>query len=666
MVKAGQTAAPTPPAPGLIDGRFAVLPGRPSGLLGGVPAFGAEDRRGLIADVIALQVQRGAPCRARLASTMPVRHESLLSPIAHGSLGSDTWIITTMPQGAALTSLVSPWTGNALLTHVLRPAAAALDRLHAAGLTHRAIRPDNVFLAPAGRPILLGPGWASPPAMHQPSACEAPESSVCAANARGHGTCADDVYALGVLLLALWRQRMPLAGLSGQDVLRRKLELGSYAALVEDARLPQGFQEILRAMLAEQPAARPTAASLTSLDGIHERRVIRRTMLRASRPIVVQDRTVWNCRSLALACAEQPAAALNLLRQGLLEQWLRRHAEDAILSGNIEELRRLDGSVEGRTAFTDDTAMMRLVALLDPDAPLSWRGTWLWPDGLGGLLAGMLAQPALIDRRAAALLVEALLTREIVPRWLSLQMDRPHHLLAAIPPRLAREAQVLDAEGLCLLALYLLNPLLPCAAPLCNKTAAATSADVILVLEAAAPAIVAGPAAATPGPARPMMDAEIFAFLAARADDGVPEPRSLADAGSDLRDLVALARCQRQAGCGPLPRLATSLLPATLPRLQDWPGTSRRERRMLLLRAASARGDLHAMLDLVIDQAEREHDIAARERAVQQAILLSQSLNDEAAATPRRQAASRKTAQETAAAAGLVCIMGMLLFEILS
>ena len=660
MVKAGQTAAP---APALIDGRFSVLPNKPAGMLGGVEAFAAEDRRALVADVVALQVLRAAPCRPRLASYIPVRHESLSTPIAHGTFGNDYWIITSRPPGTPLTSLVSPWTGNALLTHVLRPAAAALERLHGAGLTHRAIRPDNVFLAPGARGIVLGPCWAAPPAMHQPSASEPPESLVCAASARGQGTYADDVYALGVLLLALWRRRMPLEGLSDQEVLRRKLEHGSFAALIEDARLPQGFQEILRAMLAEQPAARPTAASLTSLDGIHERRVIRRTMLRASRPIVIQDRALWNCRSLALACTEQPAAALVVFRQGLLEQWLKRHAEDAVLCSNVEELRRVDGAGERRTTFDDDTVMMRLVAVLDPDAPLFWRGTWLWPDGLGALLAGLLARPAPTDRRAAVLLVEALLKREILPRWLSLQFDRPHHLVAATPPRLLRGAQALDAEGLCLLALYLLNPMLACASPAVGKVAGGTAAEVVLALEQAAPTIPAGPAATNP--ARPIMDAEIVAFLTARGDDEAQETRGpQGDAG--MQELVTLARCQRQTACGPLPRLAASLLASCLPALQDWPGASRRERRTQMLRAASGNGDLQLILDLLSDQAEREHDEAAREHAVQQAIALSQTLNDEKAAIPLRRAVARKAAQDTAAAAGLVCIMGVLLFELLT
>ena len=87
---------------------------------------------------------------------------------------------------------------------------------------------------------------------------------------------------------------------------------------------------------------------------------------------------------------------------------------------------------------------------------------------------------------------------------------------------------------------------------------------------------------------------------------------------------------------------------------------------MLLLRTASSQGDLQAMLELVTDQAERAQDGEAREHAVRRAIEISQSLNDEAAATPQRQAGSRKVAQDTAAAAGLVCLMGMVLFEMLA
>ena len=354
-------------------------------------------------------------------------------------------------------------------------------------------------------------------------------------------------------------------GLSTQDVLRSKLELGSHAALTENERLPQGVQEILRAMLAEQPAARPTASSLTSLDGIHERRVIRRTMLRSGRPIAVGERPVWNCRSLALACADQPAAGLELLRQGTIEQWIRRYAEDAALASRIADLRSLDAKFERRSPGVDDAMLMRLVAALDPDAPLFWRG-WLWPDGLGSLLAAQLAAKPATDRRTAASLVEALIGRETITRWLNLQDSRSHHLAIAIPARLARDAAGLEADAMFLLALYVLNPFLACASPVFAAVPAGTPGDLILSLERAQ---------ALPGAPGLTLDADIMAFLSARAEDGgQPVPEKDEPSDPSLRGLMALARCQKQSGCGPAPRLAAG--PVAV-RPADAPGLARRQ-----------------------------------------------------------------------------------------
>ncbi|TLU71278.1 serine/threonine-protein kinase [Lichenicoccus roseus] len=655
----GQSARPPQPSAGpvpIIADRYLVLASAPRGEIGGVSACKAEDRRGLSGELLALKVMRDAPCRPRLPVYIDLRHEGLLAPLASGFIGNDYWIIAPAPGGRPMTSLVTPWIGNALLTHFLRPAAAALERLHGVGLTHRAIRPDNVFLS-AGGGVVLGPCWAAPAAMHQPPAFEPPESLVCAPNARGQGTAADDVYALGVLLLALWRRRLPMEGLSTQDVLRSKLELGSHAALTENERLPQGVQEILRAMLAEQPAARPTASSLTSLDGIHERRVIRRTMLRSGRPIAVGERPVWNCRSLALACADQPAAGLELLRQGTIEQWIRRYAEDAALASRIAELRSLDAKFERRSPGVDDAMLMRLVAALDPDAPLFWRG-WLWPDGLGSLLAAQLAAKPATDRRTAASLVEALIGRETITRWLNLQDSRSHHLAIAIPARLARDAAGLEADAMFLLALYVLNPFLACASPVFAAVPAGTQGDLILSLERGQ---------ALPGAPGLTLDADIMAFLSARAEDGgQPVPEKDEPFDPSLRGLMALARCQKQSGCGPAPRLAAALLQSVLPMLQDWPGASRRTAREAQVRAAADGGDLAAMLGLLTDQPQRTQDAAEREEAIELVIRLSQTLNDETVALPERQAVARKAAQDTAAGAGLVCLMGVLLLEMLA
>ena len=105
-------------------------------------------------------------------------------------------------------------------------------------MTHRGIRIDNVFQSRPGQPVVLGSAWAAPATVGQPALFEPPYSAMCLPAGRGEGSIADDVYSLSVLLLCLGLDHAPLAHLDDAAVVRRKLEVGSYAALLGDQRLP--------------------------------------------------------------------------------------------------------------------------------------------------------------------------------------------------------------------------------------------------------------------------------------------------------------------------------------------------------------------------------------------------------------------------------------------
>jgi hypothetical protein len=124
-----------------------------------------------------------------------------------------------------------------LLAFVLRPAAHVLDQLVRYRLTHRGIWVDNVFRVGPGHPVVLGCAWATPPAALQPAAVEPPYVSICPPASRGDDTVADDVYALGMLMLTLALGRPPVAGLEEAKITRQKLDHGSYATLVGEHRL---------------------------------------------------------------------------------------------------------------------------------------------------------------------------------------------------------------------------------------------------------------------------------------------------------------------------------------------------------------------------------------------------------------------------------------------
>ncbi len=656
----------------VVDERFLVQPEARLADFGGLSCFQAEDRRGLAGPVVALRALAAAPPRAKLNAHQAAHHEALISPLAHGAAGSAYWIITTPPPGPSLASLAVPWSGNGLLTHVLRPAAQALDHLQSLGLTHRAIRPDNLFVAPGGKAVVLGPAWGAPSAMQQPALFEPPYSAMCAPAARGDGSIADDVYALGVVLLALLAGEAPMAGLEAREILQLKLEYGSHAALVGQLRLQRGFEEILRAMLSDDPLARPVPEVLANLDGIHARRGGQRTVLRASRPIALGDRTAWNRRTLALLCAERPAEAMLLLRQAGMEHWLRRALEDAAAAAEIEELRRDmppagpqaaargpgGGPAGVPSGYADDLCLMRLVALLDPLAPLFWRGTWLWPDGIGPLLAAAVLQPPAGDPRDAASLVEALLVRGAVSRWRWQRAGRSDPEGPALPARLLRRTEQDDEQAVLLRVAYALNPYLACASPQLVAEAAIHPAAVIAALERLTPA----PAA------KSLLDAHMLAFLDARMDEakaGAPEPNVGGDADPALRELSILARWQAQSRSGPLTRIAGRLLPRLEPKLADWPGLSRRQQRLEMLRGLAASGDLAGMARLVCDAAARRQDEAAREQAVEQAARIVAALAEHGRSAEDRLGAGRQAARDTASAIGLLCIMAALLYELL-
>lgn len=610
---------------------------------------------------------------------MQIHHEALLTPLAQGAAGSAHWIITTAPAGPSLASLVSPWGGNGLLTHVLRPAAQALENLQMNGLTHRAIRADNLFVAAGSKSVLLGPCWGAPPAIYQPTVFEPPYSALCAPAARGDGSIADDVYALGVLLLALLTGQLPLAGMEAREIIQLKLEYGSHAALTGQLRLQRGFDDILRAMLSDDPLARPMPTALANLDAIHARRGGQPAVQRAARPIAVGERMAWNRRTLALMCAEQPAEGLNLLRQGAIEYWLRRSAEDVGLAAAIEELRRDEQAAEPRgtrrpgtaqgplhgasqtgsqvpvkAGRVDDLYLMRLVALLDPLLPLFWRGVWLWPEGLGPLLASAMAQPPLLDPREASELIDALFWRGALSRWRATPPGRPDPGGATLPPRLLRRLDADDDQIVFLRIAYALNPYISCASPQLSGEVAMTPATMLTAVERLA--------------GKPLLDAHMLAFLDARLEEAAATVREPVEAGLEqaLRELSILARCQQLAGPGPLKRIASNLLPRLEPLLLDWPGLSRREKRLAQFRALAESGDLDGMMGLFGDARVRQQDDAARQGAVAQAFGIKAALIEHARSQPSQLETARVVARDTASAVGVLCVMADLLYELLT
>ena len=297
----------------LIAGRYAVDTSQViADAGGGMPACLARDRMAADGRRVALAVSRDASPRLRHLQILDESIDYLMTPLGHGvaplsgGKGEGYFVVCTPPPGAPVSEALNPWPEKVLIDLVLRPVAAVLDILYARRLTHRAIRPNNVFQSAPGQPVTLGAAWAAPPAMHQPSVFESPYVAMCLPACRGDGTIADDVYALGVLLLTLSGGRLPMAKMDDATVVRWKLDLGSFAALTRDIPLPGSLADLLRAMLAEDPDHRPLPDVLMDHASTRGRRLAARPARRSQNPLMLNDVAVFDARSPGLCAVQRP------------------------------------------------------------------------------------------------------------------------------------------------------------------------------------------------------------------------------------------------------------------------------------------------------------------------------------------------------------------------
>ncbi len=631
---------------------------------GGLDAFVAFDRRGGGDRIMAVRVpDRAAPRAQPLAALAKVAIPFCLVPIAHGvARDAGGWaaqfVVCPAPPGASLAALAEqpPWSEAELLETLLRPAAAALAALQARHVTHRAIRPDNVFQPARGQPVTLGCAWAAPPACLQPAAYEPAYSGACPPDVRHDGLIADDVYALGVLMVALASAAHPLSGLDASSVVATKLAMGGAAAVIGAARLPPMIADLARGMLAEDPEHRPSPAMLADPETARARRVAARPRRRAQRSIEIGALTAWDARGLAQALASEPERAIQILRGGVADQWLRRRLGDASLALVVEEaVRQRASEVILDDADADAVLLLRAVATLDPLAPLCWRGLRLWPEALGSALAA--ASP---EQEAEYV---RMLNAEAFALWALARAQRADPVRAQLDARQLRALlrQRGGGGGIARLR-YAGAALLPCRSRLVGAMIVVTAIDVLSALEAAS---------ARPDRPELPIDAELASFLAARLDFRMDaEFATMGHAKAQAQEVAlalmrVLARLQSRHATLVVPGLAGWLANTCGPMVARVRGRDRRAHVRLALDQHVAAGRLGALLALLESPALR--DVEDGETA-EARMAMARLDNDILVASERLRGGwteARRLGREIAVSIGLILLAGSIVWTAL-
>lgn len=285
---------------------------------------------------------------------------------------------------------IKPWGEEQLVAHIVAPIVQTLLDLDREILAHRGIRPGNIFFRDANRRVaMLGDCMTAPPGLYQSIVYETIEGALAQSHTRGAGSPAQDLYALGVLVLHLLFGKLPGAGQTEEKIVEDKIKRGSFYALVSEQRVPAGLSELLRGLLVDDPAHRWRLGDIQMwLDGRRMTTKQPPPVLRAQRGFEVDGEEYDTARHLALALdGQQPEVASRILRSPNFETWVTRSLGDKQVVEAINMAFSTRSESAGGAAGQNAQMVSRVLMALDPGAPIRFRDASTAVDGIGALLA---------------------------------------------------------------------------------------------------------------------------------------------------------------------------------------------------------------------------------------------------------------------------------------
>jgi len=397
-IEMGGEAAAASDAPAiLLNGRYDIHPSRPLPDLDSpsARAFEADSRMHPQNKVFALVCIPGLAVRADVIEQI-VEHQipGCLGLMDYGVLDwplldqKTIVLILERPMGGRVSDVLihesSDYKKIDYIKASLDGMMEGLGQLHSRGITHRAVRHDNLFFLDDQREeVLLGEFVSSPPGFDQPVAYETIERSMADEGGRGSGLAEDDMYAFGVSLAFMVQKSIPTKGFSREALIFTKISESSYQTLVGSNLITATLLDVLRGLLNDDPTERWGFEELENWKA--GRRVPPSQSsppAKSQRPLKLGGFDHVFPRTLAYSMAKRPETALKLITDGTVEQWLSRGLEDKDLAAAIADTTDWASAQEGKPD-TNDLLLSRVLMLLDPLAPIRFKGISFMPDAFG-------------------------------------------------------------------------------------------------------------------------------------------------------------------------------------------------------------------------------------------------------------------------------------------
>lgn len=475
-----------------------------------------------------------------------------------------------------------------LVSSLLKPALTTLEVFERRKITHRTIRPDNVFSPGTGDgPFIFGDCVSVPPSWGQSTIFETIESTMTPPTGRGKGMIADDIYSLGATMMFLGLGHCPVAGMKEQDLLAAKVEQGSFAALLSGEVVPGGLREPIRGMLSDDPIDRWTLDDLTQWTSGTLRRSARPIRdYKTDRPVKFKDREYRNTRLLAHAHGKHWKDAATQLKSKEFDTWMHRGLSDADL---VEELEGLIASSSGGDGEASDAKLVtRVCALLDPEGPLEYKGMTVMPDGMGYALAAAVESG---DKNTIGLVTE-LVHKGIASDWFEQKIILGRSDLTLEAKTFKKLQQFVRHAGPGYgveRVLYELNPFLPCRSKVLSSAYVYSLRDLLPALDNVV---------AEKGSLGKLVDRHIAAFIASRISGTLDsqlaalEHTTGASVSSKIGMTGLLAKVQNEYQHQMTPNLTAWLVEELQPAIARYHSKSLRKRIAEKMEEVAASGNL--------------------------------------------------------------------------
>jgi hypothetical protein len=547
---APKAAAPKkkPVAPVTFD-RFTILPDQPIAELStpSARAFVAEDKRNTERKLFALVCPPFLGARTGVMDV--IKGANIRGVMNLVDWGVAFWplvsqrtiiLIYERPSGGRLLDHLHQIDQHEIVRKVIEPLCHGLMELSSRGVSHRQIRPSNLYFVDGSLDrLVLGDCATVPAGYDQPILFETLERGAAPPAGRGAGDITDDMYALGVTIMFVLARGNPVPHFrTDDDILYAKMIDGSYTTLVGQEPIPANMVECLRGLLSDDEHER---WSLEQLDlWINGRRLTpiqKKSARKAKRFIEYGGREHLNTRTLSLAVSRMPSQSDRLVKDDLLETWLKRDMEDSELSAAASNAIHMAQSQSG----DKDLIAARISIVLDPTLPIRYKDCWWMPDGFGTALAH-----SILNKGNANTPVE-MITRGLPRAWFDSQ-----HTYNPVYVALEKNFdQLLDfvqnrSIGYGIeRVLYETNPTLPCQSPLILEEYVTTIKELMPALERVSMKV---------DKALKPFDRHIAAFIAARLNQNIaPHLKAVGEEREEIAtlgmlSLLALVQWRTKAG----------------------------------------------------------------------------------------------------------------------